>query len=481
MTLTRFRWVFCQLETLRQCLPQSVRRTLHDLPESLDETYERVMIEIKKTNQVHAYRMLQCLTVAVRPLSVAELAELLAFDFDVTEVGIPKLNSDWRWEDNEEAVLSTCSSLITVVPGHGSPVVHFSHFSVKEFLMSDRLATSTRDISQYYYSLEHAHTVLAQACLGVLLRDSDIKRVALSSPLTRYAVEHWVTHAQFENVASQVRDGMGYLFDPDKPYFEAWVRLHDVDLDHLFFFEDRPDPVEPGARPMYYAALCGFHELVERLSFKYPQCASARGGRLGTALHSASLAGHLQVVRSLLRHGVGVDVRGFRNKTPLQYASQSGHRDVVQCLLDHGADVNSHEDDHNTPLNWAAYGGHVDVVRVLLEHNADVNAKGDGVWTPLHDATLGSDSKGDYPQVVRLLLEHGANMNARDTKHRTPLHTVSMGGSNLDVARILLEHGADVDAEDEKGRTPWRMAVEEGEGEMARLLSEFRSGRARTY
>src|ERR1700761_7778881 len=98
MTITRFRWVFCQLETLRQCLPQSVRRTLNELPESLDDTYERVVMEIKGANQSHAYRMLQCLTVAIRPLTVEELAELLAFDFDVTEGGIPKLNSTWRWE-----------------------------------------------------------------------------------------------------------------------------------------------------------------------------------------------------------------------------------------------------------------------------------------------------------------------------------------------------------------------------------------------
>src|ERR1700733_14368110 len=100
MTLTRFRWVFCQLETLRQCLPQSVRRTLNELPKSLDDTYERVMMEIMRSNQAHAYRMLQCLTVAVRPLSVAELAELLAFDFDVADGEIPKLNSNWRGENN---------------------------------------------------------------------------------------------------------------------------------------------------------------------------------------------------------------------------------------------------------------------------------------------------------------------------------------------------------------------------------------------
>jgi hypothetical protein len=232
MSLYRFRWVFCQLETLRYCLPQSVRRTLNELPESLDETYERMMMEIKRANQSHTYRILQCLTVAIRPLSVAELAELLAFDFEEAKGGIPKLNSDWRWEDHEQAVLSTCSSLVTVVPNDGSPVVQFSHFSVKEFLMSDRLATSRRDISQYHISLEDANTLLAQASLAVLLRDPDVDNHADNAPLAGYAAKHWVTHAQFKNVASRLHDGVKDLFDPDKPYFDAWVRLYNIDRVH---------------------------------------------------------------------------------------------------------------------------------------------------------------------------------------------------------------------------------------------------------
>src|SRR6266571_7753714 len=123
----RFRWVFCRLDTLQHCLPSNVRHTLEELPESLDETYERIVTDIKKANSAHAYRMLQCLAVAIRPLSVAELAELLAFDFDVAKGGTPQLNLDWRLKDHEQAVLSTCSSLVTVVPDHGSPVVQFSH------------------------------------------------------------------------------------------------------------------------------------------------------------------------------------------------------------------------------------------------------------------------------------------------------------------------------------------------------------------
>ncbi|KAH9041212.1 hypothetical protein EDB85DRAFT_1832260, partial [Lactarius pseudohatsudake] len=160
-----FRWVFCQLEVLQHCFPQSIRRTLNELPKSLDETYERVLKEIGMANRDHAHRLLQCLTAAARPLRVEELAEILALDFDEAEGAIPKLKEDWRWEDRQRAVLSTCSSLITQVDDGDSQVVQFSHFSVKEFLTSDRLVASKGDASYFHIIPEHAHTTLAQACL----------------------------------------------------------------------------------------------------------------------------------------------------------------------------------------------------------------------------------------------------------------------------------------------------------------------------
>jgi hypothetical protein len=120
----RFRWVFCQLDILRHCLPSSVRRTLNELPESLDETYERILKEIKKPHRDHARHLLQCLVVAIRPLQVEELAELIAFDFNDAE-GIPKLNASWRWEDQEQALLSSCSGLIAIVDAEDSRVVPF--------------------------------------------------------------------------------------------------------------------------------------------------------------------------------------------------------------------------------------------------------------------------------------------------------------------------------------------------------------------
>src|SRR6266576_769778 len=212
---SRFRWAFCQLEALRHCLAPRVRHMLKELPETLDEIYERILRDINKANRDHAYRLLQCLTVAVRPLRVAELAEVLAIDFGTAYHGErSKLNTDWRWEDEQEAVLSTCSSLISIVDEDGGQVVQFSHFSVKEFLTSSRIAGSSADVSRFHVLLEPAHTIVAKTCLGVLVQLGDLvdednvegsiedsieDSVEGKFPLARYAAEHWVDHARFEN------------------------------------------------------------------------------------------------------------------------------------------------------------------------------------------------------------------------------------------------------------------------------------------
>jgi hypothetical protein len=292
---------------LRYCLPPSVRRTLDELPESLDETYERVLKEIKKPNQDHARRLLQCLVVAIRPLNVKELAEVLAVDFDDAD-GIPKLKTNWRWEDEEQALLSSCSSLITIVEFFGSRVVQFSHFSVKEYLTSARLATSSADVLRYHIDLEPAHTILAQACMGVLLQpDNGVEESGAAkkkSPLAEYAAEHWVTHAQFERVSSFLQKAMEQLFDLDKPYFVAWVQLYVIDTypslksSSLYFFALDLES-SASATPLYLAALCGFQDLVEHLVVKYPQHVNAIGGRYVTPLVAALAGRHFQTAKFL--------------------------------------------------------------------------------------------------------------------------------------------------------------------------------------
>jgi len=163
--------VYCQLEVLRGCFPQTLRRTLKELPKTLDETYERTLQSIDKGKQEYACRLFQCLAVSVRPLRVEELAGILAVLLETGED--PEYHVDWCPEDAQQAVLSTCSALITVVNIDGSPVVQFSHFSVKEFLTSPRLANAGEHLSHYHILLHSAHTTLSRASLTVLLSLGD--------------------------------------------------------------------------------------------------------------------------------------------------------------------------------------------------------------------------------------------------------------------------------------------------------------------
>ena len=513
----RFRWVYCQLETLRHCLPASVRRILAELPETLDATYERILQEIPKSNQVHAHRLLQCLTVAVRPLRVEELAEILAVDFNTSE-GIPKLNEALRWEDQEQAVLSACSSLIAIIKDEDedSHVVQFSHFSVKEFLTSDRLATSKIDASRYHHILlDPARTIMAQACLSVLLQlDPHIDKASIKEfPLAEYAGEHFGDHAESESVLSHILTGVDCLLDIDKSHFAVWVQI--CPLRHLPNSDSQQDVI-----PLYYVAARGYRGLVDYLISKRPDDVNVRGA-YGAPLHAAlnTADGHANVAQLLLRYCVDVDVRDYWDRTPLHLAAnhgflgiartlverkadinlrdnsgdtplhwtmiwwfekseniQDGRLDVVKLLLERGADPDAKNDDHSTPLHLASVFGSVKGARLMLEHGANVHAQKKGGQTPLHrvlndDSIDNYDASNVFLDTMRCLLEHGADVNALDDDRMTPLHLASREGS-VKGAQLLLEHGANVHVEDEKGRTPFQVASEEGETNIMQLLSE---------
>ena len=422
--------MFCQLEVLRQCFPSSVRRILEELPDSLDETYERILRGIRKPNQGHAHKLLQCLVAAVRPLRVEELAEVLAFDFKAE--GIPRLNLGWRWEDQEEAVMSACSSLVIIVNDRKSRIVQFSHFSVKEFLTANRLAEPIRDVSRYHIRLDAAHTIIAQACLGVLLRlDDHVDRDNIKNlPLARYAARHWGTHARFRNASARIKDGMECLFDADKPHFATWLWIYDRDRRGRSMSTMHPET--PDAVPLYYAAFLGFRDLAEHLIAEHPEHINARGGDEVIPIRAAAFAGHADILSLLLEHGVHVDSRSD-DLTPLHRASSHGKVEAGQFLLDRGADINARDYDGCTPLIWAAMQGQVEFARMLLKRGARIDDPDDKGCTALHWAAI-----EDNIQAVRLFLEHGADVNARDKEGFTPVQRTWV----QEIIQLLSEYGA---------------------------------------
>jgi len=442
--------VFCQLAYLRRCIPGRIRRALDDLPETLDETYARALKEIDKQNWEYAHRLFQCVAVASRPLRVKEVAEFLAFDFEAGPV--PTFLADWRPEDPTHTVLSTCSSLLALVDDEdGVPVIQFAHFSVKEYLTSERLADTKDHISRFYIFMTAAHTIVVQACLGVLLHlDENITEKGLENfPLSKYAAEHWVDHARVENVSSNVQDAMKRLFDPSKRHLSIWVWIYDPE--HFERKWGLPHPKRPGeamASPLHYAAVCGLHDVATFLIVEHLQDVNSRIPNNETPLLAALGQGYVEITRILLKHGADTEARGCGYWSPLERATSEGHVELVQLLLKHGANMNAHEGE-NTPLYWASCWGKTEVARVFLRHGAGVNAQNDDNVTALHRA--------NGEEITRLLLDHRAGASARDIKNRTPLHRAAEDG-RVGTARVLLEHGADANARDANDATPLHLA-----------------------
>ena len=431
---------------------------MEELPDSLDDTYERMLREIRKPNQGHARRMLQCLVAAVRPLRVAELAELLAFDFCAG--GTPNLNPDWRWEDHEEAVMSTCSSLVVIVNDtdktnvglevesvdsyeditEESRIVQFSHFSVKEFLMSDRLAEPSREItvSQYHIQLEPAHTILAQACLAVLLRlDDRINRDNIKDfPLARYAAQYWVDHARIGNVSSVIKDEMECLFDADRPHFATWLWIYNEDQYGRSMHTKSPG--KPETAPLYYAALFGFRDLTGHLLAEHPEDVHTKGGNCVTPLHASADHGHVDTSSLLIDHFPNPDIRGIIDQTPLN---------LISCRGD--------------------FPGRLEIGKRLLDRGANVDACDEDDWTPLHYAALHGQLK-----FARMLLEHGAVVNSPDDEGRTPLHQATING-HVEVVMLLLKYGADPTVYDQGGMTASILASDLGRGAIVELFAKY--------
>ena len=399
MGLDRFRWVYCQLDNLRRCMPSSIRKALGELPVTLDDTYERLLQNIPKQKWQHAHRLFQCMVAAIRPFRVEELAEIFAIGFGPGVA--PNLVEDWRPENPEEAVFSACSALITIIDDEESKVVQFSHFSVKEYLTSDRLKTSNvGNIRSFYISLEPAHTTLARACLAVLLQlEENIDKERLAAfPLSSYAARNWVDHANFENVASHIQSAMEDLFNTKKLHLLTWIQIHNVDEFKIPIYKYSP------TFALYYAASCGFHSLARQLIITHALDVSRKIYMGLTPLDAASRGGHVDVARMLLDNGADVNACDIYNQTPLFRASNRGHLKFVQLLLEHGANVNIQtKTSYRTPLHTASDWGRLEIARLLLDHGADVQIQVDDGLTLFQLAT----SKG-YHDLAQLLLDRGA-------------------------------------------------------------------------
>jgi ankyrin repeat protein len=457
--LYRFGWIsdrFDALAALGEKIPSKTSDILEEVGTPRDKEFVQALQGIiLEGKEEHAVRLFQCLVAAIHPLSQDISAEL---------------------DPNADPVHSAYPALISLraADKDGLTTVQFSHESVKEFLTSNRLRNSSIEgISRYHFSLEAAHAILARVCINVLLRfDKTAVKTNLKerSHLALYAAQYWVQHTEQGDAATKNQDVMESLFDPSKTHLEAWIWMHDVDKGQC--------RTTRSATPLYYAALCGFTELVKHLTNLHPEDLHGGHGYHGTPLHAASYKGHDDTVLALLasdRTGKMVN-KTVDNKTPLHAAYFGGQLKTMKLLLDKGADVDATGALDNTLLHCASLHGRPEEVKLLLKHEAYVNAKNKNDWTPLHRAALrGQLEVAKHLFDHKLEDEHNENpravrVNAQSQNKNTPLHVASIAGK-LQIVELLLKHDAKKDIKGEHGWTPIEAAKKNRHEKIVERLS----------
>jgi ankyrin repeat protein len=452
-----------------------IRRALDDFPGSLEETYERALLDIGVEKRQYAHRLFQCLMVSRRPLRVEELAEVLAIQFDGA---LPTYNSYWSPKNPQEAVLSACSSLITVVTVNGSSTVQFSHSSVKEFLTSERLSNSRENLSHFYIHPQSAHTTFAEAALSVLLDGHADEKGVLKSPLSIYAAQQWAYHYNSGKVSPRIHVLVEHLvvtlsldINAGGGYYSTSLHAAVItgNLDIALVLLNHGANVntldDEGWSPLHRASRRGRLDALELL-LEQQADVNILGNDEQTPLYLASQDGKLEVARTLLRYGAAVDARNKKGWTPLIAASRFGHLALAQLLIQNGAALDSHDNKSWTPLQPASGHGRPHIVRELVDWGADVNAQKHDLWTGLDLASCARNF-----EILQFLPIHRTFIDVKNKKGEMPLDRAS-GNGEPEIAELLINHGADMKSKDDHNWTPYPASWDENL-EVVHLLLKF--------
>ena len=483
-----------------------------------------MLLSIEEESAEDARRILTLLCTAKEPLSVSELIDGIAVELGDD----PRFNENSRLM-NEDDIRHICPGFIEVDVDRShwieSTTVRIAHYSVQEYLQSDRILTGKT--AKFGVKQVDANTEVALICVAYLMDRGWSHGTSVNipkRPLAPYALRNWPEH---------YREGNGW----DSGLHRLALQLfHDYQLGFItkrnllgFWLKDD----EIFATPLDLAASMGLDPIVRALADpsaaplrpkNYLESAMVTAARYGwtptmkllldhgadidylgtegTALHLAAKKNHIKVVETLLIFGANMEIQDFGDLTPLYRAAQAGHHGVVQVLLDKGAKLKL-TGAAETLLEVAAGSSSENVVALLLNRGEDPNVG--GFQTPL-EAASGAKVKGTVERwgvptsnhklaVMRLLISRGADVNFG--KQQTPLerlcgvcrvvahtaHTAHTSGCLLhtlwhqdvqnDMLRLLIDKGADVNRG--KVRTPLETAAMKGNMVAAKILLNHRA------
>ena len=236
-----------------------------------------------------------------------------------------------------------------------------------------------KQIRDFSLSEQLSHSVIAQICLAYLLQFNTCEpldiNLDVSSPLAKYAAEHWIIHAysgcKNKSLSSSVSALIMKLLTDDNGAFANWVEIYNINRHHVNL---QKHGVEI-AKQLYYASLAGLVEASYAL-LEMRADVNAQGGDYGNALQVASYGGHEAIAKLLIEKGADVNAKGGDYGNVLQAALHKGHEVIAKLLIEKGADLIAWVGDSGNALYAASNGGHEAIAKLLIENGADANAQG---------------------------------------------------------------------------------------------------------
>ncbi|KAF9233309.1 hypothetical protein BU15DRAFT_80242 [Melanogaster broomeanus] len=432
-----FRWVQCQLDRLSDCRTQGhIRTVLGTLPKGLYETYDRILFDINKKEfdgQIVKSAMLW-LVGALKPLQLRVLLEGVTFDIQ---------NSGSSSGDkflSDADVLNVCGSLVSY--NEKTDIVSLSHFSVKEYLLDERLCMGA--LGQYHLSSFIANNHLAKLCIDYFRTQQRLPELrgpsivisirALSARIT--SLEAYIEQLGIHHL-SHAGESEGHLHDliqsllAFRNFFRAHVGEPDMALNVLVCYGTpwllkmylkhthtlSLTDISDGYSPLVYAIAHDNYDSADALlnlglDTMTPCCSLYGSIRYVHPLAAAVIGRHRRMVDFLLSR------RCFIPQDIIHVAINSGYEcvpppaklwdTIVTSLLDHGANVRGLDACANNLLHTLLYRQrhsllHPRFAKELVDAGCNPRSKNAIGATPL---VLALDSQNGA--VVDYFLSEGA-------------------------------------------------------------------------
>ncbi|UKZ46575.1 hypothetical protein TrVGV298_000780 [Trichoderma virens] len=196
-----FQYVWFQLETLKMLSTKpDIEKALQELPTGLDATYNRILESIDAKFQPRVTNSLKWLAFSKGVLSVEQLSEIFIIDPD-NDIAFDEEDRLFSPTD----VLKYFSGLIISQTSIFGSRVRLVHFSVKEYLTSDRIRRRST-ASAFSFTEVNAHMHIVRSCLAYLTclstgggqhthtYDDMSHYIKNLYPLASYASANWRLH-----------------------------------------------------------------------------------------------------------------------------------------------------------------------------------------------------------------------------------------------------------------------------------------------